>query len=191
MRAFRIGARGIVHDALARFAGFGVEVLTSGPLPDFPWGYQQPPMTLDYGGLGDEPHCCRREPGVIVLQGGFVVFNILVQARCGTKYRTRSGFRPFFSGEVQVYHDDVPTPDLNIWRPLNGAAAAICGLAQNPWLGSVAFQTGLPNCEKIAEAYLYRGHIIVNWADNPRHHVAYIRTDSAPAFYWNLTEERC
>ena len=188
MHALRVGARGIVYDARARMDGFGVRILTHGPDPDLPWGFR-PPLSTDYGGLGDELHCCRKEPGIVIVQGGFVAFDVLVQARCGSRYRAKPGFSPFFTGEVHIYHDDLPTPDLTVWRPLKGAAAAICCLAQNPWLRSVAFTTGLP-CGDIAEAYMRSGNVIVDWAPNPRHHIAYVRTDSVPVSYWALTEER-
>jgi len=184
-RSLRVGARGIVHDALARMHGFGVKVHTREPFPDFPWGFT-PPISLDYGGFGDEVHCCRKEPGIIALQGGFVVFDVSILAQCGSVYRTKESFAPFFTREVHIYHDNVPSPDRSIWRPLRGGAAAICCLAQNPWIRSVAFETALSGYNReVAEACVRSdGQIIVRWARNQRHHVAYVRVNSMPNWYW-------
>lgn len=64
MRSLRIGARGFGLDLLHRVKSYGVEVLSEGPLPGYPPGFDAP-LTYDFGGLGDTPHVCEREPWII------------------------------------------------------------------------------------------------------------------------------
>ena len=168
-RALRIGARGYGHDCLERMSGFSVKVLRSLPFPDFPSGFN-PHIKLDLGGLGDQPHVCEAEPQIL-LPSGFLVFDIVVKAKGGCEFAAKTRFNPYFSGPILVMHEGM-TPDMTVWRFLNGAEA-VCGLAQNPWLGSLRFYSQYANAGS-AQAYFLRGKIVVlERGSSPGHHMAY------------------
>ncbi len=176
MRAMRIGAQGLGRDLLARLQGFRMHVFTDGPFPDFLWGFN-PPLDLDRGGLGDAPHICESEPEIL-LPGGFLVFDVRVEARGGCRFSAAQSFRPFYTGPILVLHEGM-MPDMEVWRPLTGVEA-VCGLAQNPWLGSLRFWTD--RCRQGAQAYAYCGKIVVDrYESAPGHHMAYAMRQHTPS----------
>lgn len=175
MRKLRIGAAGFGYDLLCRTKSYGVEVLSEGPFPDYPFGVSAP-VKFDFGGMGDIPHICEHEPWIVI--PALVVFDVVVRATGGCRFCSSTRFKPYWLGPVTLRHWHVPPPDLAVWRRLV-SPEALSLLAENPWLGSVRFFTTRGDVNNTAQAYVQEQSIVVEtYGSASGHHAAYTRWDT-------------
>ena len=177
MRMWRITPEAIQAGVLSLFMKAGVKVLTDIPMVDFPHGFT-PAMRLDFGGLGDTPHSCEREPR-IDFPWGFLVMDIVVTATGGCQFAASKRFRSYFSGPAVAVHPGMKV-DETIWRPAT-SVEAYAAFVPNTWAGS--FQFGSPHTiSGLAQVFWLedRGPRVSAFVGFPGHHKLYLRRDTAP-----------
>ena len=180
-RATLVGSRGLGFEMRTRVLDMGLQILTPDPLPSFPEGYA-PPMKPEYGSWEVQKHVCENEM-LISIPGGILVFDVNVKQAGGDWWRPDRRFSPYYTGPVIVLHEGMSFPDNRQWRPLN-TLEAVCGLAQNLWVGSLRYYS--VNCtDGSCQAYRSASMIVVECRGSRRgHHAAYTTTPIVSPHMW-------
>jgi hypothetical protein len=128
-------------------------------------------------------HRCEEEPAITL--PGILVFDVTVwHAGAGKHMCNESRFRPYWTKEVLVLHQDAPQPDHAEWREMC-ALEAVCGIAQYPHLGSLRGGNGWSKDFGFGQAYRCpkRNRVVVAPDGTPfHHHRGYVRRDPGDSF---------